>query len=213
MDFVRLAAERLSSTLRQRDRVIVAPFNAHIGTITGPTNDGPTIAQAIRVMRAAGGTAFLDGLRESTTPARGRRRPPHHRAHHRRLRREQHDANRGRAEDALKRLTSPSTWWGSAAWRAFRSEATRCCKRIAERDRRPRLLSAARAGTRQHRRRRVHRRPQPVPHHLHAGESEPGRQVAAGSRRRARTGISVRTRDGYFAPRPRAHPTRRSNSG
>ena len=66
MDFVRLAAERLSRTLRQGDRVIVAPFNAHIGTITGPTNDGPTITQAIKVMRAAGGTAFLDGLREST---------------------------------------------------------------------------------------------------------------------------------------------------
>ena len=66
MDFVRLAAERLSEALRQRDRVIVAPFNAHIGTITGPTNDGPTIAQAIKVMRAAGGTAFLDGLWEST---------------------------------------------------------------------------------------------------------------------------------------------------
>ncbi|MEP7306060.1 MAG: VWA domain-containing protein [Acidobacteriota bacterium] len=66
MDFVRLAAERLSEALRQRDKVIVAPFNAHIGTITGPTNDGPTIAQAIKVMRAAGGTAFLDGLWEST---------------------------------------------------------------------------------------------------------------------------------------------------
>jgi VWFA-related protein len=66
MDFVRLAAERLSETLRQRDKVIVAPFNAHIGTITGPTNDGPTISQAIKVMRAKGGTAFLDGLFEST---------------------------------------------------------------------------------------------------------------------------------------------------
>ena len=66
MDFVRRAAERLSEALRQRDTVIVAPFNAHIGTITGPTNDGPTIAQAIKAMRAAGGTAFLDGLSEST---------------------------------------------------------------------------------------------------------------------------------------------------
>jgi Ca-activated chloride channel family protein len=67
MDFVRLAADRLSGTLRQRDTVIVAPFNAHIGTITGPTHDGPTIAQAITAMRAAGGTAILDALAESTT--------------------------------------------------------------------------------------------------------------------------------------------------
>src|SRR5206468_10238897 len=71
MDFVRLAAERLAGALKTRDTVIVAPFNAHIGTITGPTNDGPTIAQAIGAMRAAGGTAFLDGLRESTTLLKG----------------------------------------------------------------------------------------------------------------------------------------------
>ena len=66
MNFVRLAAERLSGALRKGDTVIVAPFNAHLGAITGPTSDGPTIAQAIKVMRATGGTAFLDGLREST---------------------------------------------------------------------------------------------------------------------------------------------------
>ncbi len=66
MDFVRLAAERLAGALRKRDTVIVAPFNSHIGTITGPTNDVPTIAQAIGAMHAAGGTAFLDVLREST---------------------------------------------------------------------------------------------------------------------------------------------------
>ncbi|HWF86417.1 MAG TPA: VWA domain-containing protein [Vicinamibacterales bacterium] len=66
MDFVRLAAERLAGALRKRDTVIVAPFNVHIGTITGPTNDAPTIAQAIGAMHAAGGTAFLDSLREST---------------------------------------------------------------------------------------------------------------------------------------------------
>jgi VWFA-related protein len=66
MDFVRLATRRLAGALRQRDQVIVAPFNVHVGTITGPTNDGPTITQAIAEMRAGGGTAFLDGLREST---------------------------------------------------------------------------------------------------------------------------------------------------
>src|SRR5439155_21603173 len=71
MDFVRLAAVRLASTLRPQDKVIVVPFNAHVGTITGPTNTGPTIAQAIRVMRAEGGTAFLDALRESTALLKG----------------------------------------------------------------------------------------------------------------------------------------------
>ena len=67
MDFVRLATERLAGALRQRDKVIVAPFNAHLGAITGPTNDGTTITRAISAMRSGGGTAFLDGLRESTS--------------------------------------------------------------------------------------------------------------------------------------------------
>jgi Ca-activated chloride channel family protein len=71
MDFVRLAASRLAATLRTQDKVIVAPFNAKIGTITGPTNDGPTIAQAIGVMHAAGGTALLDALRDSTQLLKG----------------------------------------------------------------------------------------------------------------------------------------------
>ena len=66
MDFVRLATERLAGALRRRDQVIVAPFNARLGTLTGPTNDAPTIAQAIGAMKAAGGTAFLDGLCEGT---------------------------------------------------------------------------------------------------------------------------------------------------
>jgi len=71
MDFVRLAAERLAGGLRPRDQVIVAPFNAHLGTITGPTNDPETISHAIAEMRASGGTAFLDGLKESTDLLQG----------------------------------------------------------------------------------------------------------------------------------------------
>jgi VWFA-related protein len=71
MDFIRLASERLAGALRVRDSVIVVPFNAHIGAVTGPTNDGPTIARAISAMRSGGGTAFLDGLRESTALLRG----------------------------------------------------------------------------------------------------------------------------------------------
>lgn len=67
MDFVRLATERLAGALRRKDQVIVAPFNAHLGALTGPTNDAATISQAISVMKATGGTAFLDVLRESTS--------------------------------------------------------------------------------------------------------------------------------------------------
>src|SRR5262245_37091908 len=52
IDYVRRAVERLTQSLRPKDRVIVAPFNVHINTITGPTNDKPTIAQAISAMRA-----------------------------------------------------------------------------------------------------------------------------------------------------------------
>ncbi len=66
LDYVRRVTERLTMSLRPKDRAIVAPFNAHIGTITGPTSDGDTLRQAIRSMRAGGGTAMLDGLREAT---------------------------------------------------------------------------------------------------------------------------------------------------
>jgi Ca-activated chloride channel homolog len=71
MDFVRLAAQRLAATLRQHDRVIVAPFNAHLGAVTGPTDDDRTITEAISAMHAGGGTALFDGLLESTTLLHG----------------------------------------------------------------------------------------------------------------------------------------------
>jgi Ca-activated chloride channel family protein len=66
MDFVRLSAERLGAALRQRDKVIVAPFNKQIGTITGPTNDAATITGAVNAMRSQGGTAILDAVCEGT---------------------------------------------------------------------------------------------------------------------------------------------------
>jgi VWFA-related protein len=66
MDFVKRATERLTAGLRKNDRTIVVPFNAHIGTITGPTNDRATIIQAIGAMHANGGTAVLDSLIEAT---------------------------------------------------------------------------------------------------------------------------------------------------
>jgi Ca-activated chloride channel homolog len=66
MDFVRRATERLLQNLRASDRAIVAPFNARVGTITGPTNDRRTISEAIASMRAGGGTALLDSIVEAT---------------------------------------------------------------------------------------------------------------------------------------------------
>lgn len=66
LDYVRRATERLTAGLRERDRAIVAPFNAHLGALTGPTSDVTTLRQAIGAMRAGGGTALLDGLLEAT---------------------------------------------------------------------------------------------------------------------------------------------------
>lgn len=71
MDFVRLASERLSSTLRQGDTVVVAPFNAHVGTITGPTSDRATVSEAVAAMRSGGGTAVFDSVLEGVRLLQG----------------------------------------------------------------------------------------------------------------------------------------------
>ena len=71
MEFVRTATERLAQGMHGKDRVIVAPFTAHIGTITGPTNDPQTVTQAISSMRSGGGTALLDSLLEATKLLQG----------------------------------------------------------------------------------------------------------------------------------------------
>jgi Ca-activated chloride channel family protein len=71
MEFVRTATERLAEGMRGKDRVIVAPFTAHIGTITGPTNDPQTVTQAIGSMRSGGTTALLDSLLEATQLLKG----------------------------------------------------------------------------------------------------------------------------------------------
>lgn len=65
-EYVRRATERLTASLRPKDRAFVVPFNAHLGSVTGPTNDVATLRQAITAMRPGGGTALLDGLIEST---------------------------------------------------------------------------------------------------------------------------------------------------
>jgi len=66
IEYVRRATEQLTASLRPKDRAFVAPFNAHIGSITGPTNDIGTLRQAINAMVAGGGTAMLDSIVEST---------------------------------------------------------------------------------------------------------------------------------------------------
>ena len=177
MDFVRLAAERLSGALRQRDTVIVAPFNAHVGTITGPTNDGPTITQAISAMHAAGGTAFLDGLREGTRlleGLQGRRAII--------LITDGYDENSTTTLDEVvsvaqsAQVTVYVVGIGGVAGISLKGEMM--LRRIADETggriffppREPDLVGIAARGR--------HRRAQPLPDHLHAGRSEQGRPVA-----------------------------------
>ena len=62
MSEVRSAAERFAASLDPNDTVIVAPFNTKLGSITGPTKDVATIAEAIDAMKAKGGTAILDSV-------------------------------------------------------------------------------------------------------------------------------------------------------
>jgi VWFA-related protein len=71
IEFVRQAAARLGPYLRPRDRVIVAPFSRSIKAITGPTNDRPTIDEAIAAIKAEGGTAMHDALIESVKRLEG----------------------------------------------------------------------------------------------------------------------------------------------
>ncbi len=62
IEFVRDAAAALTGYLRPQDRIIVAPFSKTIGPVTGPTDDRQTVSDAIRGIRASGGTAILDCL-------------------------------------------------------------------------------------------------------------------------------------------------------
>jgi VWFA-related protein len=62
MEFVHQAAGRLATSLRPMDKLIVAPFTSHIESVTGPTTDRGTIVAAIDAMQASGGTAIFDSL-------------------------------------------------------------------------------------------------------------------------------------------------------
>jgi VWFA-related protein len=60
---VRQAASELVAHLRPDDLIVVAPFSRTLGAITGPTTDRKTVLEAIDGIAAAGGTAILDVLK------------------------------------------------------------------------------------------------------------------------------------------------------
>lgn len=64
-DFVRLAARRIAPHLSPQDRVVIAPFSVGLGAVTGPTDDQTTMFEAISAIRPAGGTAILESLSET----------------------------------------------------------------------------------------------------------------------------------------------------
>src|SRR5215210_4205831 len=62
MDFVQRTASTLASYMTGRDHMIIAPFSKVMGPLTGPTQDLPTIRDAISGIKPTGGTAILDAL-------------------------------------------------------------------------------------------------------------------------------------------------------
>lgn len=64
IDFVRSAARRLIEFLRPQDRMLIAPFSRRVAAVTGPTNDRDTALDAIQHIEARGGTAILESLVE-----------------------------------------------------------------------------------------------------------------------------------------------------
>jgi len=62
IEFVRQSALRFPALLREGDSAIVAPFSRSIVTVTGPTRDAGTLAEAVTAIRPGGGTAILEAL-------------------------------------------------------------------------------------------------------------------------------------------------------
>lgn len=60
--FLREAAGRLAFHLRPQDKVLVVPFSRGLGAVTGPTADRATIVESIAAIQPGGGTAILDSL-------------------------------------------------------------------------------------------------------------------------------------------------------
>jgi VWFA-related protein len=63
-DAVRHATAQVARALEAQDKVLIAPFNQHLGAVTGPTNDAATIEQSVDAMKAGGGTAILNALQD-----------------------------------------------------------------------------------------------------------------------------------------------------
>ncbi len=62
LDFVQRTAGLLYDYMTPLDRMIVAPFAKSLLSVTGPTDDRQTVAEAIRAIHSSGGTAILDSL-------------------------------------------------------------------------------------------------------------------------------------------------------
>lgn len=76
MDFVRQTAATLVDYMSPLDRMIIAPFAKSLLPVTGPTADRQTIFEAIGAIRPGGGTAILNALAEMSSrlgTAEGRR--------------------------------------------------------------------------------------------------------------------------------------------
>lgn len=65
MDFVQRTAATLAGYMTPLDRMIVAPFSRGLAAVTGPTNDRATITEAIAAIRPGGGTAILDSVSQA----------------------------------------------------------------------------------------------------------------------------------------------------
>ncbi len=64
VQFLHDAAAHLATFLRRQDRMLVVPFSKTLGPITGPTDDGRTVAEAVSHIEPRGGTAIRNALIE-----------------------------------------------------------------------------------------------------------------------------------------------------
>ena len=62
LDFVQRTAGLLYDYMTPLDRAIIAPFAKNVLSITGPTDDRRTVADAIHAIGSGGGTAIVDSL-------------------------------------------------------------------------------------------------------------------------------------------------------
>ena len=62
LGFVQQTAATLADYMSPLDRMIVAPFSTGVGAVTGPTDDRTTLHEAIGSVGSTGGTAILDSL-------------------------------------------------------------------------------------------------------------------------------------------------------